>query len=101
MRYELCGIVWVKPMLKEVDAQHSLQGKRRPFTLGVARQRVRNNQSYQLSSRHHQVHLVENSRLRARLLLCSNPVDVLCTLICFMASMPHAPCQSVSFAERP
>ena len=54
-----------KPFLKEVDAQHGLNRKRRSSALGASTAgRKRLNQAHQLGPWHHQVHLVKKQGLR-------------------------------------
>jgi hypothetical protein len=53
----------VAPMLKEVDAQHCLNGKRWAPVFGTGCGCVRRNQRHRFNPRHHQIHLVEELAL--------------------------------------
>lgn len=63
----------VEPLVKEVDAQHGLDRKRRATAFRSRGRCMRGNQRHQLGPRHNQVHLIEELALARPLRLALVP----------------------------
>ena len=72
-------VTQAKPLLHEMDAKHSGNGKR--WTSRFACRRIGLDQASPLRPRHIKIRLVEKSRLRALLVNNSNPVEA--NMVCF------------------